>query len=180
MASTFEWGMDSGTAISSPAKGTTRTVPSTIDAWKSIDDPSTAHASAPVSRGENSFERFTFAKFSGSWTSVAALKWAHTSGALPVGTTIKGIVTNTYVTPSETANVALTTDMSTPIAISSGAAVLVCNAGPEENATATASKLSSTANPAYSQYLVTQLQTTDSAEAGTLGAMEFTLSYDEQ
>lgn len=175
MAATFEFEEDNGAAAGSPAKGTTRTAARTEMNWKNVDDSTTAYSSSPITAGNNSFTKYQFGHFSGTYNQISAGLWAHTAGTLPTGCIVKGTVTSTYATPSTTTNAALTTDMTTAIAIGSGLAVLFTGTGPE-----TASPTSSTtANPAYTQFLPTQLQTTTAAPAGDIASQTFTLQYNE-
>jgi hypothetical protein len=81
----------------------------------------------------------------------------------------------TYVTPSQTANAALSTDMTSAIAIGSGVAVWFGATGPE----ATGKAASMTTNPCYTNWLVTQLQTTGSAAAGDTAQVTLELQYNE-
>lgn len=80
-----------------------------------------------------------------------------------------------YTTPSASTNAALTTDMTTAIAIGSGVVVWFGATGPEASGKAT----STTANPAYTSFLTTQLQTTGSAAAGDTATVTLTLQYNE-
>lgn len=177
MAATFSWAEDTGTATGSPAKGTTRTDPVTNTNWKNIDDSTTPYTSAPITAGNNSFEKWDFGHFSGSYTSISAGLWAHTSGTFGSGLTLKGKVAPTggYTTPSTAANANLSVDMTTAIAIGSGQAVQFGGTGPEAAGKAT----STTDNPAYTQYLTTQLQTTVAAAPGNTATATMTLQYDE-
>lgn len=175
MAATFEFNEDNGTQTGSPLKGTTRTTAVTQVNWKNLDDVATAYTANPITAGNNSFTKYQCGKFSGTYNQILNGKWAHTAGTLGTGLTLKGTVTTTYATPSTTANAALSTDMTTAIAIGSGATVNFTATGPE-----TASPTSSTtANPAYTQFLPTQLQTTGSAAAGDTATVTLTLQYDE-
>jgi len=175
MAAVFEWCEDNGTATGSPAMGTTRTIGRTEQNWKNIDDSTTAYSASPITPGQNSFTKWIFCKFSGTYTSIAAGLWAHTAVAPGTGLTIKGKVNpgSAYSTPAVAANGNLTVDMTSPIAIGSGQAVQFGVTGPE----AAGKGASTTANPAYSEYLVTQLQT--AANATTVGACVFSIGYDE-
>jgi len=175
MAATFEFEEDNGTATGSPPKGTTRTAARTECNWKNVDDSVTTYSSAPLTAGNNSYEKWTFGHFTGTFTTILSGLWAHTAGTFGTGLTLKGAITTSYTTPATAANAALTTDMTTPIAIGSGAAVWFGATGPE----AAGKAASSTANPTYSQYLVTQLQTTSSAAAGDTVTATFTLQYQE-
>lgn len=179
MAATFEFEEDNGTAAGSPAKGTTRTAARTDVNWKNIDDSSTTYSSSPISAGNNSFEKWQFGHFSGSYNQISAGLLAHTLTALGTGLTLKGKPAGssqlTYTTPSTTANSNLTTDMTSAISIGSGVSVFFGATGPE-----VASKTSSTtANPAYTDYLTTQLQTSASAAAGDTATVTLTLQYNE-
>ncbi len=80
-----------------------------------------------------------------------------------------------YTTPSTTANALLTLDATAVIAIGSGKAVWFGVTSP----TTAGKAASSTANPAYTNYLTTQLQTTGSAGAGDTATVTLTLRYDE-
>lgn len=175
MPATFEFEEDNGAATGSPAQGTTRTGGRTEVNWKNVDDSVTTYSSAPITAGNNSFSKYQFGHFSGTFTTIMSGLWAHTSGAFGTGITLKGTVTNTYATPGTAANAAFTTDMTTPIAIASGAAVLFGPTGPQVSGMGA----SSTSNPTYSQYLGTQLQTTTSAAAGDTATATFTLQYQE-
>lgn len=174
MAATFEYNEDNGAQTGSPLKGTTRNTAVTQVNWKNVDDVSTAYTASPITAGNNSFTKYQFGKFTGTFNQISAGLWAHTAGTLGTGLTLKGIVTSTYATPSATTNAALTTNMTTAIAIGSGAAVSFATSGPEN-----ASPTSTLSASGYSQYLATQLQTTTSAAAGDIGSITLTLQYNE-
>lgn len=175
MAATFEWDEDTGTAAGSPAKGTTRTHGVTNVNWKNIDDSTTAYTSAPITAGNNSYEKWQSGHFSGTYNQILNGKWAHTAGTLGTGLTLKGGVAVTYATPGTSANGSLATDMTAAIAIGSGAAVQFGATGPE----AAGKAASSVDNPAWSQWLTTQLQTASNAAAGDTATVTLTLQYDE-
>lgn len=178
MPATFAWGEDNGTQTGSPLKGTTRNMSRTERNYKNIDDSTTAYSSSPITAGNNSFSKYQFGFFSGTYNQILNGKWsAHTSpaGALATGLTLKGVVTSTYATPSTAANAALTTDFTTAVAIASGSTVNFAVTGPEA-ASPTATLAS---GGGYTQYLVTQLQTTVSAAAGDMATVTETLQYDE-
>jgi hypothetical protein len=184
MATSVTFAEDNGAATGSPATGTTRsgfgadTHYATEANWKNIDNctenSGTAYSASPITAGNNSFEKFQYAHFQGTFSSVFGVLWAHTSGTPGTGLTINGNVSSTYTTPSTTANASLTTNMTTPIAIASGAAVLLSTTGPQG-----ASPVSSISSYGYSQYLVTQLLTTTSASSGDMTSCVFTLSWSE-
>lgn len=175
MAATFEFEEDNGAQTGSPLRGTSTTAARTECNWKNIDDSTTAYSSSPITAGNNSYSKYQYAHFSGSYNQISAGLWAHTAGALGTGLTLKGVVSTTYATPATSTNASLTVDMTSAIAIGSGQTVLFTGTGPY-----TASPTSSiTANPGYSQYLITQLQTTTSAAAGDITSVTLTLQYSE-
>lgn len=173
MAATFEYNEDNGAATGSPAKGTTRTTAVTQVNWKNTDDVATAYGSSPITAGNNSYPKYQFGKFTGVFNQVSAGLWAHTAGTLAAGTSLFGKVSSTYATPT-TAAISGATDMTSPIAIGSGAAVLFSTVGPEG-----ASPTSSLAAAGFSQYLISQLQTTGAAAAGDTNSLTLTLQYNE-
>lgn len=184
MAATFEFEEDNGTQTGSPLKGTTRTAARTEVNWKNIDDSTTVYSANPITAGNNSFSKYQFGHFSGSFNQVSAGLFAHTATAFGTGLTLKGQPTCTstatalvYATPSTTANAALTTDMTSAIAIGSGVQVQFTATGPENSATASAASLAT--NPCYTNFLTTQLQTTGSAAAGDTAQVTLTLQYNE-
>ena len=182
MAATFVWDEDTGATTGSPAKGTTRTGNVTDVNWKNSGTQGTAYTAAPITAGNNSYEKWQFGHFSGTYNQILNGLFAHTAGALGTGLTLKGPPACTgdgdrllYTTPSTTANSNLSTNMTSVIAIGSGVAVCFGATGPEATGKAT----STTANPAYTNYLTTQLQTTGSAAAGDTATVTLTLQYDE-
>lgn len=182
MAATFEFNEDTGTQTGSPTKGTTRTTAVTDVNWKNSGTQGTAYSAAPITAGNNSFEKWQFGKFSGTYNQILNGLFAHTATAFGTGLTLKGPPACTgdgdrllYTTPSATTNANLTTNMTSAIAIGSGVAVCFSATGPEATGKAT----STTANPAYTNFLTTQLQTTGSAVAGDTAQVTLTLQYDE-
>lgn len=185
MAATFNWCEDNGTQTGSPLRGTTRSqnsTPPTDVSWKNTDDAKTAsggtlYSASPIVAGNNSFTKYQYGQFSGSFNQILNAKWsAHTApaGALATGLSLFGTVTSTYATPSTTTNAALTTDFTTAVAIGSGLSVNFSTTGPEA-----ASPTATLSAPGFTQYLASQLQTTVSAAAGDMAAITVTLQYDE-
>jgi len=182
MAATFAFDRDHGTQTGSPTRGTTTDAGVTDVNWKNSDTEATAYSAAPITGGNNSFENWLYGHFSGSYNQILSGLFAHTATAFGTGLTLKGPPACTgdgdrllYTTPSATANAALTTDMTTAIAIGSGVAVCFSATGPYATGKAT----SITANPGYTNYLTTQLQTTGSAAAGDTATVTLTLQYSE-
>lgn len=171
MAATTNWYEQNGTATGSPAHGTESSI-SSCD-WKSVDDSTTSRASAPVLAGANSYIKYIYLKFSGTFNQVSAVKFAHTSGTLGTGISLKNKITSTYETPSTSA-LSGSTDITSTTAIGSGASVLLSTSGP--NGTSTSASQTTTC---YTQYIVTQVQTTSSASAGDSGTVTLTVQYNE-
>jgi hypothetical protein len=186
MAATFNWCEDNGAATGSPSRGTTRSQlasPPTDVSWKNVDDAKTsgggtAYTASPVSAGSNSYTKYQYGQFSGTFNLISNCVWsARTapSGALATGLTLKGTVTSTYATPATTTNAALTTNYTAAeVAIGSGLAVSFSTTGPQD-----AAPTATLAAAGFTQYLATQLQTTGSAAAGDMAAITTTLRYDE-
>lgn len=181
MAATFDWNRDTGTQTGSPAKGTTRSTGVTDTNWKNTDTYGTAYSAAPITDGNNSYEIWNFGKFTGTFNTILAGLFAHTSTAFGTGLTLKGTPACTgdgdrllYTTPSTSANSNLTTDMTSAISIGSGVAVFFGGTGPE----ATGKASSSTSSTTYTNYLTTQLQTSGAA-AGDTATVTLTLQYNE-
>ena len=185
MSAVFNFCEDNSAATGSPAVGTTRSQLSnapTDCSWKATDDARTSsggtlYSASPIVAGTNSFTKYLYGQFSGTYDNISNVLWsARTapSGALATGLTLKGTVTTTYATPSQTANSALTTDYtSAPVAIGSGAAVLLGS----DPSTASSTTLSS--GGGFTQYLPTQLQVSTSASPGDIATVTMVLQYQE-
>lgn len=173
MAATFEYNEDNGPQTGSPLKGTTRNTAVTQVNWKNIDDVATSYSTVPITYGNNSFIKYQFGKFTGTFNQVSGGLWAHTAGVLGTGVTLVGKVTSTYATPVTTA-MSGSTNMTSVIAIGSGATVLFATSGPE-NASPGATLVAA----GYSQYLASQIQTTVSASPGDTATVTLTLQYNE-
>ena len=123
--------------------------------------------------GENSYWKNIYLKFSGTFNQISAVKFAHTAGTLGTGISLKGKVTSTYSTPATSA-LSGSSDMTAPGSIGSGASVLLGTSGPND-----ASPSASKTTECYTQYLVTQVQTTAAASAGDSGTATLTVQYNE-
>ncbi|HEX2910399.1 MAG TPA: hypothetical protein VH186_06290 [Chloroflexia bacterium] len=190
MAATFHFGEDNGAVSSS--HGTTRAGIgnsnwATDVNWKNVDDctanSGTAYSASPITAGNNSFTKYQFGIFSGSYNQISSGKFsANTTNAgaagsaLATGLTLHGKVQATYSQPATTTD----SGMSSPTdytsggpAVGSGAAVLF-GADPSTAASATLA-----AGGGYTQYLCTQLQTTTSAAAGDTATIYVALQYSE-
>ena len=185
MAATFKWCEDNGAATGSPSHGTTRcggpsgnaNNPTDVN-WKNVDDctanSGTAYSSSPITAGNNSYTKYQYGAFTGSFNQISAGLFAHTATAFGSNLTLKGTVSSTYATPATSANASLTTDMTSAISIGSGLAVNFSTTGPEA-----ASPTSTLSAAGYTQYLATQLQTAVGAAAGDTAQVTMTLQYNE-
>lgn len=172
MAATAVWQEDNGAATGSPAKGTTRANAPQGD-FKSVDDITTPRADATIIAGQNSYHKYQFVKFTGTYNELSAGKFAHTDGSLGTGLTIVDKITSTYATPATSA-LSGSTDITASEDINDGQDVLFSTVGPEggsPSATLTAA--------GYSQYIVTQLQTSAAAAAGDIGEQTLTFQWNE-
>jgi hypothetical protein len=184
MAATFVWNEDTGTAAGSPAKGTTRTNPATDANWKNSGVVTDVYSTYPITAGLNGFQKALFGKFTtGTFNNISAGLFAHTATAFGANLTLKGVPLMSadatrwlYVTPSATADTALTVDMTTAVAIGSGVAVWFGPTGPE--ATGKAANQNTGADQ-YTNFLTTQLQTAAGAAAGDTAQVTLTLQYNE-
>lgn len=175
MAATFEWDENNGA-------GETITHNVTQVNWKNIDDTTTAYTSSPIVAGNNSYSKYQYAHFSGTFSQILNGLFAHTAGALGTGLTLKGQPAMTadgdrlaYATPATSALAALTFDQTSVVAIGSGRAVWFGATSPSASGKAA----SMTTNPCYTNFLTSQLQTTGSAAAGDTATVTLTLQYDE-
>jgi hypothetical protein len=183
MAAIFNWCEDNGALAS--GHGTVRSgygadthYPNDVN-WKNVDDctanSGTLFTAAPITAGNNSFTKYQYGKFTGSFTNISSGLWsANTTGALASGLTLKGTVTSTYVTPATTINAALTTDFTPSVVIGAGLAVLFSATDPSDGA-----PTSTLAVAGYTQYLATQLQTSGGAAAGNTSSCTTSLQYNE-
>jgi len=182
MAATFAFDQDYGTQTGSPTRGTSQETGIADVNWMNNGDPTQTYSSFPITAGNNSYENWIFGHFSGTYNQILGGLFAHTATAFGTGLTLKGTPACTgdgdrllYTTPSATANANLSTDMTAVVAITSGVAVFFGATGPY----ATGKASSTTSNPAYTNYLTTQLQTASNAAAGDTATVTLTLRYQE-
>src|SRR5678815_807156 len=95
MAATFAFDEDTGTQTGSPLKGTTRTGGVTDVNWKNSGTQGTAYTAAPIVAGANSFDKWQFGHFSGTYNQILNGLFAHTATAFGAGLTLKGPTTMT-------------------------------------------------------------------------------------
>lgn len=183
MAAVVDWCEDNGAATGSPSHGTTRTgfsgAPLCTDVnWKNVDNCTNngggAYTAFPIFWGNNSYEKFLYLHFTGTFTTISVGLFAHTATSFGTGLTLKGTVTSSYTTPATAANAALTTNMTSAIAIGSGLSFDFSTTGPQDG-----SPTSTLSAAGYSQYLVTQLQTTTSAAPGATATVTLSVQWNE-
>lgn len=168
-------GEDNGAATGSPAQGATRTLPAGQVNWKNTDDVSTVYSDSPIPSGSNSYTKYQFARFTGTFNVIENCKWSHTAGTFGTGVTLKGVVTSTYATPATTTNAALTQNMTSTTPVASGQTVLFSTVGPQGGSPAA----TLTVSPGYTQYLATQLQTSSLAAPGDTDSITLSIIFDE-
>jgi hypothetical protein len=173
------WGEDTGTQTGTPLKGTTRTTNVTDVNWKNSGVQGDAYSAYPITAGNNSFDKWQYGYTTGAFNQLSAGLFAHTATAFGSNLTLKGVpaytTARTYRTPATTANADLSVDMTSVIAIGSGVAVGFGETGPEVVDKAA----TETVNPAYTNWLATQLQTAVGAAAGDTAQVTLTLEFQE-
>lgn len=151
--------------------------------WKNVDDYSTAYSSSPITAGNNSYDKYVFMVFTGSFNMITGIKFNHTYNTLgtdmPAGFTIKAFASGSglYRTPATTAYAALAYDLTSTGSITTGIDVKVGGGHPA----ATGKNSFTAANPAFTDYIGTQLQTSASVSPGdfSCGSAVWTLSWIE-
>ncbi len=175
MASTFVWCEDNSTAVvgvSGANRGTTRTFGVSNVNWKNADDATTAYSSVPITAGSNSYPKYQFGVFSGSFNQVSNVIINHTGGDFGVGLKLAFTGTSGYATPATTtANT--WADLTKTGLLATGLSLLLGMTGPQ-----TAHK-TTLATTGYTSYVATQLQTQITAAAGDITIAYLSLSYDE-
>lgn len=167
MAATYNWAQTHGagaTVVDLGASGN-------LFNFKNADDATAAnYSSNPITAGNNSYEVWLRAHFTGTFNQVDNLQfWMSTDFSPNTGLTMKYKANNVgaYVTPVATTSTVATVAMPTSdpgtanVSIGTSLAGTLVAAG-------------------YSDYIVMQLQTTTAAAAGDTSLATFTLQYDEQ
>jgi hypothetical protein len=122
----------------------------------------------PITRGDDSFEKYLRSKFTGTWTEISNMKFWKSAGAYVTGEEIKAAANATYAQPSATPNAdsAVPTTEGTALAIQSAEGEVVITYG--------ASGVSG-----YTKYVRLQTHSTGSTPAGAGNQKTFTFQYDE-
>jgi hypothetical protein len=172
-----------GSALGNGNQGTTHTSGITNFDWKNVDDYATAYSASPITAGNNSFDKYIAGIFTGSFNLVSGVLWNHTynSNAVQMGAglTIKAYVSGSglYRTPATTTYASLIWDLTSTGDISTGVNVRVGGGRPG----ATGKGTSTVSNPGFSEYIVTQLISSSSANPGDFicGNSVWTLQWTE-
>ena len=175
MASTFQFIEDNGAVIGNPPRGTTRTFNRGEMNWKNSDSSTDAYSSFPITTGNASFTKYQAGLWTGTFNTISSAKFGpHTTGLFGAGLTLVASGTTGYVAPSTTTLAGAPYNVTQPTGIANFSITLVLNQnGPEFAASTTLS------TSGYSNYLLTQLQTTSSAAAGDIALISGTLQWDE-
>lgn len=166
MAATFNWAQSNGAGETATDLGAS----GNLFNFKSVDDATPGnYTSNPVVAGENSYEVFLRAHFTGTFNKIDNLQfWMSTNFSPATGLAVKWEGDSvTYATPVATTSSIATTNVPTSDPGTANVSIGGSLAG----------NLSSSG---YSDYIVLQLQTTTSAAAGDTSLATFTLQYDEQ
>jgi len=129
------------------------------------DNPNLSPVSSyPITAGENAYEKYIRAKFSGIFTKIENMKFWKSAGDYKTGETIAYRLVVTYVQP-------VITDMGgTAIPITEGTAVTI------HASDGTTLYIDSAG---YTEYFVLQLKTSAATPAGAVNSKVFKFQYDE-
>jgi len=149
--------------------------------WKYVEEPASAYDTYPIPAGKNSFVRWSFIEFTGTFNKLLNGLFAHTATAFGASLALWGPQSPAtspleFTTPASLAHASLTTDMTAAIAIGSGIPMYFGAAGPGVTGGIIASYAT---NPAFSNYLCTQLRASEGAAAGDTAQVTITAQYDE-
>jgi hypothetical protein len=179
MAAIFQWCEDNGTqtAAGSTLRGATRTghqpnanVPHVN--WKNHDSVTGIYSEWPITAGNNSYTKYQFGLWTGTFNSISNVLYQHVSGTFGAGLTLKFTGISGYVTPATTSYPGH--DLTLTGSISTGISIFLASGGPE-----VASVITTINSSGYSSYLVTQLQTTAAASAGDTATCTVAIRFDE-
>lgn len=177
MPSTFHWAEDNGAQTASASgslRGATRTFGVAQVNWKNTDDVNTVYSSSPISAGSNSFPKYQFGIFSGTFNQISNCLFQHTTGDFTQpGFTLAFTGTSGYLTPAVTTLAGTTVNLTSTGLLSTGIPLLLGTTGPEH------ARATTLPNTGYTSYLTTQLQTTAAAGPGDTPTITLSLRFDE-
>jgi hypothetical protein len=182
VAATFKFDEDN-------TSGKTRTSDVRSCNWRSNDANSgtattgdVTYRNNPITAGNSSFIKYQYGEFSaGGFTTISNGKFGHTAGAMDTGVTLLGQVVSSYTTPVATplvvgGNIKDMSAVDASLSTGNSPAVLFSTTAPDGSTAATLTGGAA----GFTQYLVTQLQTTTGAAPGDTSTYTLTLRYDEQ
>ena len=133
----------------------------------SLDAPNLTPATYPIVGGENSYEKYIRAKFTGTFTEISSMKFWKLSGAYKTGEDIHCAGNVAYTAPVATTSVVATVTIPT----TEGTAIDV------QSTEGDTTKL--TVIGTYTKYLCLQLQSTVSTPGGAVNTKSFKFKYNE-
>lgn len=157
--------------------------------WKAVDDTSTPISSytTAIGLGTNSYTKYNYIRFSGSFTNVGNVSVTHLSGKLPKGVKLMSSPSITldaskllYAKPTRNKDLGITpTDFSN---ISSVVRLLVGPKGVTADPANAGNKLNigiNTSGTLFTNYFITQLQVSTTATTGNMDTVTLQITYDE-
>lgn len=135
----------------------------------SLGSPELNTTANPIERGTNSFEKYLFGSWGGTFTSIDNIQFAMTSGSLGTGEVIKweGSSVTAFTTPTQTTSTVATGSIPTSLPGSANVSIAGNLAG------------TISASPGSSDYIVLQYQVSSSAILGATNQKVFTIQWDE-
>jgi len=140
--------------------------------YGSVDSPNLDPATYPITAGQNSYEKWVRCHFTGTFNKIENIQIWKSAGDYVTGESIKTNLTTsgysaaTYSTPTQSTSTVATNDMPTSDPGSANLGIGGSLSG-------------SLTSAGYSDYWVSQLQTTTSTPAGDVNTKTFTIQYDE-
>ena len=141
--------------------------------YGSADQPNLDPATYPITAGQNSYEKWVRCHFTGTFNKIDNIRIWMSSGTYVTGETIKtnlttsGYTAASYSQPTQNTSTVATNNMPTSEPSSANLGIGGSLSG-------------SLTSEGYSDYWVSQLQTTTSTPPGDVNTKTFTIKYDEQ
>ena len=161
MSATHQWSESNGA-------GEIETIPISNINFGSNDSPNINTITYPVTRPNNSFDKYIRCLFTGVWTEISNMKFWKSLGDYVSGEDIHATANVSYATP-------VISDMGgSTVPITEGTALSIQS---EEGAATIEYGISGVSG--YTKYIRLQLQTTLSTPAGSVNQKTFIFQYDE-
>ena len=154
--------------LESNGAGEVETIPIANVNFGSNDSADLTPATYPITRGENSFDKYIACKFTGSWTDITNMKFWKSAGAYVAGEDIHAIANASYATPSASGMGGST------IPVTEGTALAINSKEGVNHIEYGASGVSG-----YTAYIRIQTQTDGTTPAGAVNQKTLTFQYDE-